>query len=280
MLAILKHILFRYLKKHDRPFVAPRIKKWGGPQAFHTYEEVKKAFSLTEGPDALKSGDLKTGIADLLIEFLTPLRQAIYEHYSLCQKAYPDTRPLPTLGVANTRQPKAPKNKNQGPPLTPAALDVKVGKIVDVKRVEESDKLYVEQIDVGEGKLRTVVSGLVHHVSIDEMQNRLVLLVCNLKPAKLAGIESHAMVLAAATREKEPKIELVNVPPDAKIGERITFDGFESVTPDAPFISQARWKKLQKDFVISEDGVAMHKDKAFKTSAGVCTSNLTGGTIS
>ena len=54
--------------------------------------------------------------------------------------------------------------------VTPASADIRVGKIVDVKRVENSEKLYVEQIDVGEDKPRTVVSGLVQHVPIEEMQ--------------------------------------------------------------------------------------------------------------
>lgn len=67
-----------------------------------------------------------------------------------------------------------------------------------------------------------------------------------MKPAKLVGIESQGMVLAASTRDREPKIELVRVPDGAKVGERVTFEGFEDVAPDAPFISQARWKKLQK----------------------------------
>ncbi len=80
LLAILKHILFRFLDKHDRPFVAPRIEKYGGPQTFKTYAEVEAAFVLPEGDSGkLMAGDLKSGIRDLLNEFLHPLREKINE---------------------------------------------------------------------------------------------------------------------------------------------------------------------------------------------------------
>jgi tRNA-binding EMAP/Myf-like protein len=52
----------------------------------------------------------------------------------------------------------------------------------------------VEKIDLGEGSPRTVISGLVRHVPLELMQDRLVVCVCNLKPAKMRGIESQAMV--------------------------------------------------------------------------------------
>lgn len=78
LLAILKHILFRFLDKHDRPFVTPRPEKWGGPQTFKTYAEVEAAFTLPDGdPGKLISGDLKGGVRNLLNEFLHPLREKI-----------------------------------------------------------------------------------------------------------------------------------------------------------------------------------------------------------
>ena len=61
----------------------------------------------------------------------------------------------------------------------------------------DADSLYLEKIDVGEAEPRTVVSGLVAFVSLEEMQDRSVLLLCNMKPQKMRGIESQAMVLCA-----------------------------------------------------------------------------------
>ena len=56
------------------------------------------------------------------------------------------------------------------------------------------------------------------------MQNRLILVLCNLKPAKLRGILSEAMVLCASTPEK---VELLLVPEGAAIGDRVTVAGYE-----------------------------------------------------
>jgi len=50
----------------------------------------------------------------------------------------------------------------------------------------------------GEEQPRTIVSGLVNYVPINEMQDRLVVVLCNLKPAKMRGIESSGMVLCAS----------------------------------------------------------------------------------
>lgn len=62
----------------------------------------------------------------------------------------------------------------------------------------DADSLYLEKIDVGEPEARTVVSGLVAYVSQEDLQDRLVLVLCNLKPQKMRGIESQAMLLCAS----------------------------------------------------------------------------------
>ena len=48
-------------------------------------------------------------------------------------------------------------------------LDLRVGKIVGVKKHPDADSLYIEEVDVGEGQVRTIVSGLVKHVPIEEV---------------------------------------------------------------------------------------------------------------
>lgn len=83
--------------------------------------------------------------------------------------------------------------------LTPARLDIKVGNIVEVSRHPDADSLYVEKIDLGESSgPRTIVSGLVNYVPLEEMKNRMVVVLANLKPASLRGIQSHGMVLCAS----------------------------------------------------------------------------------
>lgn len=72
---------------------------------------------------------------------------------------------------------------------------MRIGKIVDINKHPDADALYVEKIDCGEEKARTVVSGLVNHVPIDEMRDRIVMVLCNLKPAKVTYIFFIALVV-------------------------------------------------------------------------------------
>ena len=80
-------------------------------------------------------------------------------------------------------------------------VELKVGQIKKVERVENADKLYKLQVDVGEEKLRTIVSGLVKYYSEEELINKQVVVVTNLKPAKLRGIMSEGMLLAAGDND-------------------------------------------------------------------------------
>ena len=81
-------------------------------------------------------------------------------------------------------EPKAKKGKvdNKKPEAAPdtidiSRLDLRVGKIVGVKKHPDADSLYIEDVDVGEGQTRTIVSGLVKHVPIEEVRRLLVLML-------------------------------------------------------------------------------------------------------
>ena len=76
-------------------------------------------------------------------------------------------------------------------------VKLKVGQIKEVKKVENSEKLYELLVDLGEDKPRTIVSGLVKYYSAEELLGKQVVVVANLKKAKLRGVESNGMLLAA-----------------------------------------------------------------------------------
>ena len=100
-------------------------------------------------------------------------------------------------------------------------IDLRVGLIRIAEKHPDADSLFVSQIDVGEDKVRTVCSGLVKYIPLEEMQMRYVVCVCNLKEVKMRGVMSQAMVLAASEKvegdaEKE-KVELVIPPAGAKV---------------------------------------------------------------
>jgi len=74
-------------------------------------------------------------------------------------------------------------------------LDLRVGIIKQAEPISGSDKLLKLTVDVGEE--RTIVAGLAPHYQVDELRNKQVIVVVNLKPVKLRGVESQGMVLAA-----------------------------------------------------------------------------------
>ena len=76
-------------------------------------------------------------------------------------------------------------------------VEFKVGQIKQVERVPKSKKLYKLSVDVGEKEPRTIVSGIVPYYSEEELMNKQIMVVTNLKPVKLCGIESQGMLLAA-----------------------------------------------------------------------------------
>eukprot|EP00850_Spirogloea_muscicola_P020362 SM000213S06827 [mRNA] locus=s213:191328:197704:- [translate_table: standard] len=159
--------------------------------------------------------------------------------------------------------------KDEGP-VDISRLDLRVGQIKSVQKHPDADSLYVEEIDLGSGEVRTVVSGLVKFVPIEEMQGRKVCLLCNLKPATMRGIKSHAMVLAASNAD-HTQVELVNPPEGSKVGERILIAGFEG-EPDVQLNPKKKvWETVQVDLRTSADLVAAYKGTPLSTSAGICT---------
>ena len=103
-------------------------------------------------------------------------------------------------------------------------LDIRVGQIVKAARHPDPtvESLYVEEIDVGEGAPRVIVSGLVKYIPLDVFSSARVCVICNLKPSALKGVTSQGMVLAASTGEGDKRVvELIVPPAGAKPGDRI-----------------------------------------------------------
>ncbi|AEV70456.1 methionine--tRNA ligase [Acetivibrio clariflavus] len=78
-----------------------------------------------------------------------------------------------------------------------AKIDLRVAKVLEAEKVEGADKLLKLKLEMGE-EIRQVVSGIAKHYSPDELVGKNVILVANLKPAKLKGVESQGMILAAS----------------------------------------------------------------------------------
>ena len=126
----------------------------------------------------------------------------------------------------------------------PYRLDIRIGKIVEVARHPDAEKLYVEKIDLGEPSQRTIVSSLVDFVLEDSMLNRLEVGLCNLKPAKMRGVESQGMVLCAS-REEPREVEPLSVPEGSAPGDRVVVEGEKEGMPDEVLNPKKKvWEKL------------------------------------
>ena len=101
-----------------------------------------------------------------------------------------------------------------------ANVDLRVGRIVRAEVVPRSKKLIRLEIDIGSG-VRQVVAGLAKAYAPDVLEGRYVIVVANLKPAMLMGLESNGMVLAATSSDGQPVLlmpeEPDQIPPGAKV---------------------------------------------------------------
>ncbi|ERL91479.1 hypothetical protein D910_08809 [Dendroctonus ponderosae] len=241
ILSFVKHVVFPLLNETEQ-FVVKRKAEDGGDVNFKTFDALEKAFAdLAIHPTDLKSAveaQINRLLAPVIKEFEAP------ELKKLLENAYP--------------QPGKQKGNNQATAnnadeIIPSRLDIRVGKVVRVER---------------EAEPRTIVSGLGEFVTIEEMQNRLVVVLCNLKPVKIRGIESKGMVLCASV-ETPRQVEPLLPPADAISGEKIVFENYEDGSSDALLNPKKKiWEKLQVDLKTNSDGFGHWQGNAMLTKSG------------
>lgn len=97
-----------------------------------------------------------------------------------------------------------------------AKIQLKVGEILTAEKVEKADKLLKFSVKIGE-ETRTIVSGIAKYYTPEEMVGKQVVVVFNLKPAKLRGIESQGMLLCACSQKEDGSEDVVLVSPEKKV---------------------------------------------------------------
>lgn len=256
VLSFVKHVIFPLFQEGDS-FTVNRNPENGGDIKFDNFEKLEQAFAKQE----IHPADLKAAVEIQINKLLAPIIKDFEkpELKKLAEQAYP--------------QPGKQKNSNQtssnvADELTPSRLDIRIGRIVEVSRHPDADALYVEKIDLGEEKPRTIVSGLVNFVPIEEMQNRLVVVLCNLKAAKMRGVESQGMVLCASTDDPK-QVEPLLPPENSAPGERVFVENYESGTPDAVLNPKKKvWEKLQVDLKTNTECFAQWQGNNLLTKNG------------
>jgi len=164
-----------------------------------------------------------------------------------------------------------------------AKMDIRVGELVEVWNHPESTKLYCEKIDVGDPTgPREVCSGLAPYFTLEEMKNQRVLVVCNLKPAKMAGFVSNGMVLCAKS-EDESRVEFMEPPEGVPVGTRVLPEimdgGIEPLGPNQVKKKKV-WEGISPDLTNNEASEAMWAGRRLMADGQPCKAkSITGGTI-
>ncbi|KAJ2493888.1 G4 quadruplex nucleic acid binding protein [Coemansia sp. RSA 2050] len=219
----------------------------------------------------------KAGLKPIEIDLNAPApakKQAV----TAGSKAEPATGAEPKAAKQDkkAKEKKQPAAVKEEAKIVPSMIDLRVGHILDVQKHPDADSLYVEMIDVGEGEPRVVVSGLVRFIPIEQMKNRDVVLVCNLKPAAMRGVKSFAMVLCATSPDGSA-VEFVEPPKGSKPGDRVYFEGYENDTPEEVLKPKLKvFETIQPGLFTDDSCVAGWYDeqKAFHkllVSGQVCT---------
>jgi len=82
-----------------------------------------------------------------------------------------------------------------------AKLDLRIAKILEVEEIPNADKLFKLTIDVGELGKRTICAGIKQHYKKDDLIGKEIVIVANLEPRILKGVESQGMLLAAVSED-------------------------------------------------------------------------------
>ncbi|MGC8478372.1 MAG: tRNA-binding protein [Candidatus Micrarchaeia archaeon] len=99
-------------------------------------------------------------------------------------------------------------------------IDLRVGKIIEIEDLEGArGPIYRAKIDLGELGIRNIAMGLKNIYSKDELLNRLVIVVANLEPKKIANFISEGMLLAA--EDESGKVALLQPDKELKPGSRV-----------------------------------------------------------
>ncbi|MCL4456741.1 MAG: methionine--tRNA ligase [Nitrospirae bacterium] len=131
--------------------------------------------------------------------------------------------------IEKKEEKQKPEQKKEKPKMTEgvkeliaiddfAKVELRVGKIVAAEKVEKSEKLLKLKVDIGTEE-RQIVAGIAKAYTPDDLTGKKIVVVTNLKPAKLMGIESHGMLLAAT--DEEGNMSILALDREVKQGARV-----------------------------------------------------------
>ncbi|KAM4714036.1 aminoacyl tRNA synthase complex-interacting multifunctional protein 1 [Anableps anableps] len=158
-------------------------------------------------------------------------------------------------------------------------LDLRVGRILSVRRHPLAEAMSVQEVDVGENCPRTVVSKLGGLKDLNQLQGSLGVFLCNVKASKMRGVVSQGRLLCCSA--SDVSVELLVPPAGSAPGDRITFLNYPG-EPDGELSSKQKiWELLHPDLQVDSKGVASYKGCGFEVKGkGLCRApSLTNCTI-
>jgi len=140
-------------------------------------------------------------------------------------------------------------------------LDLRVGKVIDVKDHPNADTLYMIHVDLGKLGKKVIVAGMKPHYSKEEMKSKHIVIVANLKPANIRGIKSNGMLLAA--EDSKGVCSLLN-PGDSKPGSEVHVEGIQKQSTGV--LEFEDFKKVNMS--IGDDQKAIYNGKILRSEKG------------
>ncbi|KAM6959809.1 aminoacyl tRNA synthase complex-interacting multifunctional protein 1 [Tautogolabrus adspersus] len=155
------------------------------------------------------------------------------------------------------------------PCIDPSRLDLRVGRILSIRRHRLTETMSVQEVDVGDSAPRTVVSKLEETTDFEELQGRLAVLLCNVKACQLRGVVSQARLLCCYS--SNDCSELLTPPAGSNPGDRVTFLNYPG-EPDKELQAKQRvWELVQPDLQVDSRGVANFRGCGFEVKGkGLC----------
>jgi tRNA-binding protein len=98
-------------------------------------------------------------------------------------------------------------------------IDIRVGKVIEVKDAETRKPMYVLKIDFGELGIKQAIAGIKPCYEKEEILNKNFIFVVNLEPKKIANVLSECMILAAV---KDDKIVILQPEKDIEVGSKVS----------------------------------------------------------
>ena len=204
----------------------------------------------------------------------------------------PNTKP-PQPQKEQKKPQSQPKKQGNAEVLEDARrVALRAGTILEAGPHPDAESLIVCKLDCGDvdesgepSEPRTVVAGLAGKIPFDQLIGRKIVCISNLKPAKMRGIESTAMLLAASDGKEgdDETVQLLDVPDSVPNGELVYFENMQPCEPDAMLKSKGAlkvWDRVKAALKVDGDKQAIYQDdgveRKLMTSAGpVTVSTLT-----